>query len=70
MQVRTHDFIITFYEQFVPPSSDDSQAPSKVEARGVARVVIPKGVMGGIIDAFQTVQRKAAESDAAEGAEE
>ena len=59
VQPSPWDYAITFYRT-VPPSGP-GQRPTEVEAEAVARVVIPRNVMGNLIAALQTSMTRVAE---------
>jgi hypothetical protein len=56
------DYIITFFQPIMPVG--EGLPPDTVEARAVARVVVPKGFIGLLISALQTAQGSVGADDA------
>ena len=56
------DYVITFLQPIMPVK--EGPPPVTLEARAVARVVIPKGFLGLLIDALQTARKNVEAADA------
>jgi hypothetical protein len=49
------DYIITFLQPIMPVG--EGPPPDTLEARAVARVLVPRGFIGPLIDVLQTAQK-------------
>jgi hypothetical protein len=61
VQPSPWDYAITFYHTIAPPGA--GQPISAVQAEAVARVVVPRSVMGSLIKALQSSMARVEEED-------